>query len=86
MISNINIYLNVFLYIFDVKTKKISKIVMFVYVYNTSLEVKIQLWFSGRGLLHSKQQCSQSFQTEVIVFGSLLLSLNSRAKAVNQLK
>ena len=41
MIYDINIYLNVFLYLFDVKAKKILKIVMMVYVYNTTLEVKI---------------------------------------------
>ena len=41
MISDTNIYLNVFLYLFDVKAKKISKIVMIVYVYNTTFEVKI---------------------------------------------
>ena len=41
MISNINIHLNVILYLFDAKAKKISKIVMFVYVSNKTLEVKI---------------------------------------------
>ena len=53
VISNININLNVFPCLFDVKAKKMTKIVMFVYVYNTTLEVQIWLGFSGPILLHS---------------------------------
>ena len=85
MVSNINIHLNVFLYFFDIKAKKVSKIVMFVNVYNTTLEVKISLEFSGR-ITSLKTAMTRSLQTEVFVFRSLLFSLISRATAVHQLK
>ena len=85
MISNINLYLNVFLYIFYVKAKKISKIVMLVYVYNTYLQVKIYLGFSGRNLLHSKQHVRDHFKLRCSV-SIIAIFIESRVTAVNQSK